>query len=155
MPNLGPVIRGEKSALLWAPTHNTDGLEYTGSRYPAFDSAFGRTGAIIVAPERLRVRRQSSAEGADAFYATGVSGIEWWFGHLKVAPATGSWFDKGEKMGNVAWISPADGGPHLHAGLDCRKLIGKDLKWGRNGNGPDYTFGSPTIGQQLAKELAA
>lgn len=159
VPDLGPVIRGDKPVLLWVPTHNTDGLEYTGSRYPAFDSAFGRVGAVIVAPERLRVRRQSSADGADAFYATGVSTIEWWFGHLVSAPATGRWFERGEQMGKVARIAASDGGPHLHAGMDCRKLIGRDLLYGgqrKPSDRPrDYTFGSPTIGVQLAKALAA
>ena len=154
VPALGPALRGDKSVLLWAPTHNTDGLEYTGSKYPAFDSGFSQPGRIIVAPERLRVRRQSSAAGADAFYATGVSTIEWWFGHLVHAPATNRWFNQGEAMGEIARIAMADGGPHLHTGMDCRKLIGRDLRWGRNGNGPDYTFGSPTVGVQLAKALA-
>lgn len=156
VPNLGPVLKGDKSLLLWVPTHQTDGLfRGTGSHYPAFDSGFGQVGRTIVAPERLKVRRQSSAAGADAFYATGVSKIEYWFGHLVRAPATGTWFDQGDSMGVIARIAMSDGGPHFHTGLDCRKLIGKDLKWGRRGNGPDYTFGSPTYGQQLAKELAS
>lgn len=157
IPNLGPVVRGDKPVLLWVPTHNTDGLEYTGSRYPAFDSAFGRVGAVLVAPERLRVRRQSSADGADAFYATGVSTIEWWFGHIVTAPATGRWFDRGEPMGKVARIAASDGGPHLHTGMDCRKLIGRDLLYGgqrKPSDRPrDYTFGSPPVGVQLKAAL--
>lgn len=155
VPNLGPVLQGDKSVLLWVPTHNTDGLDYTGSHYPAFDSGFGETGRVVIAPERMRVRRQSSADGADAFYATGVSGIEWWFGHIVSSPATGRWFNKGDRVSTIARISAADGGPHLHVGMDCRRLIGRDLRWGRRGNGPDYTFGSPTIGKQLAAALAA
>lgn len=156
MPVLGPVLKGDKSLLLWVPTHETGGLHpITGSYYPAFDSGFGQVGRTIVAPERLRVRRQSSAAGADAFYATGASSIEYWFGHLVRAPATGTWFDKGGAMGTIARIAQSDGGPHFHCGLDCRKLIGHDLVWGRTGHGPDYTFGSPTYGQQLAKALIA
>lgn len=157
VPNLGPVLKGDKSVLLWVTTHQTAGLhKLTGSYYPAFDSGFGQVGRAIVAPERLRVRRQSSAAGADAFYATGLGSlIEWWFGHLVSAPATGRVFERGEQMGTIARIAQSDGGPHFHAGLDCRKLIGHDLKWGRNGNGPDYTFYKHTIGQQLALELAA
>lgn len=155
VPNLGPVLKGDKSLLLWVPTHETGGLfPITASHYPAFDSGFGQTGRTIVAPERLRVRKQSSAAGADAFYATGASTIEYWFGHLVHAPATGVWFDRGDEMGVIAHIGQADGGPHFHTGLDCRKLIGRDLAWGRTGHGPDYTFGSPTYGQQLARALA-
>lgn len=155
VPNLGPVLKGDKSLLLWVPTHETGGLfPITNSHYPAFDSGFGQTGREIVAPERLVVRKQSSAAGADAFYATGASTIEYWFGHLVQAPATGVWIDRGEHMGTIAHISQSDGGPHFHCGLDCRKLIGHDLKWGRTGHGPDYTFGSPTYGQQIAQALA-
>jgi len=156
VPNLGPVVRGDKSVLLWAPTHNTDGVKRrTGSDYPAFDSAFGEVGAVVVAPERLKVTRQSSAQGADAFYATGVSGLRYWFGHIVSSPATGTWVDKGQRISVVARIAAADGGPHLHLGIDARNVIGRELRWGRNGRGPDYTFGSPTIGKQLAAALAA
>jgi hypothetical protein len=89
VPNLGPVLKGDKSLLLWVPTHETGGLfPITNSHYPAFDSGFGQNGREIVAPERLVVRKQSSAAGADAFYATGASTIEYWFGHLVQAPAT-------------------------------------------------------------------
>ena len=56
VPNLGPVLKGDKSLLLWVPTHQTDGLfRGTGSHYPAFDSGFGQVGRTIVAPERLKV----------------------------------------------------------------------------------------------------
>lgn len=164
VPDLGPVVRGDKPLLLWAPTHNTDGLLHSpnvpkanggnGSNYPAFDSAFGGTGRVVTAPERLRVTGQSSAEGADAFYALGLSGIGYWFGHIVSSPATGHWFDRGERLGQVAKIAMSDGGPHLHVGMDTRRLIGHDLEWGAHGNGPDYTFGSPTVGVQLAKALA-
>jgi hypothetical protein len=163
VPGFGPVIKGEKPMGLWAPTHNTDGLHgnpkhgcHDGkSWYPAFDSAFGRAGAVILAPERLIVKCQSSAAGADAFYADGASGLEYWFGHLVSAPATGRTLERGEQISRVARISARDGGPHLHVGIDARRLLGRDLLWGRNGRGPDYTFGSPTIGQQLAAALAA
>lgn len=157
VPALGPMLQGDKSALLWVPTHNTDGLEYTGSRYPAFDSGFGQTGHVVIAPERMRVRRQSSAAGADAFYATGASEIEWWIGHIVSAPATGRWLDKGDRISTIARIAASDGGPHLHTGMDCRKLVGHDLLYGgqrKPSDRPrDYTFGSPPIGAQLAAGL--
>lgn len=165
IPDLGPVIKGDKSLMLWTPTHETAGLFNSphvpkanggnGSHYPAFDSAFGRVGAVIVAPEDLRVTGQSSAAGADAFYALGVSKLAYWFGHLQSAPATNRKFEKGEPMGKVARIAQADGGPHFHCGVDGRRLMGRDFRWGRNGTGPDYTFGSPTYGRQLALALAA
>ena len=150
VPNLGPVLYGGKPVLLEAPTHNTDGLfERTGSHYPAFD--FGWiAGLEVLAPEDLHVTDQSSAMGADAFYATGVSGLKYWFGHIVKAPANGVRFEKGNMLSRIALIPGAD---HGHLGIDARALIHKDLKWGRNGNGPDYSFGSPTIGAQLAKEL--
>lgn len=156
VPHLGPIVRGDKSVLLWAPTHKTAGLhEVTGFWYPAFDSAFGGAGRVVIAPERMKVTKQSSAAGADAFYATGVSGIDWWIGHIISSPATGTWLDKGERISTIARIAASQGGPHLHTALQTTKLIGRELMWGRNGNGPDYSFGSPTIGQQLAKALAA
>jgi hypothetical protein len=148
VPNLGPVIYGSKPILLESPTHNTDGLfQRTGSEYPAFD--FGWiAGMEVLAPENLTVTDQSSAMGADAFYATGVSGLKYWFGHIVKAPATGVRFEKGNMLSRIALIPGAD---HGHLGIDARTLIGKDLKWGRNGNGPDYTFGAPTIGVQLTR----
>lgn len=162
IPNLGPIVLGDKSLLLWVPTHNTDGIfghpnaHHDGkSYYPAFDSAFGGTGRKVIAPESLTIAGQSSADGADAFYATGVSGLKYWVGHVVSSPATGRKFLKGEVISTIARIAASDGGPHLHWGIDARPLIGRDFKWGRNGNGPDYTFGSPTIGQQLAAALAA
>lgn len=159
VPDLGPILRGDKSVLLWVPTHDTDGLDFTGSQYPAFDSGFSQPGRTVIAPERMRVRRQSGAAGADAFYATGISTIEWWIGHIVKAPATGRWLNRGDVISTIARIAASQGGPHLHTALDCRKLIGRDLLYGgqkKPSDRPrDYTFGSPTIGVQLAKALAA
>ena len=137
VPNLGPVIYASKPILLESPTHNTDGLfQRTGSEYPAFD--FGWiAGMEVLAPENLVVTDQSSAMGADAFYATGVSGLKYWFGHIVKAPANGVRFEKGNMVSRIALIPGAD---HGHLGIDARPLIQRDLKWGRNGNGPDYTW---------------
>ena len=150
VPNLGPVVADGLSVLLMSPTHETSGVGY-----PAFDTAFGQAGRAVVAPEALTVTRDSSAKGGDAFYAKGASGILYWFGHVDRAPAVGTRFRRGGQLARVAMISKADGGPHCHLGLDVRPLIGKHLAWGRTGSGPPYTFGSPTIGAQLAKELEA
>lgn len=148
VPALGPCLEGDRSMLEYAPTHNTDGVP----DYPAFDAGFGQAGRWVIAPELLTVQRQSGAQGGDAVFAIGKSGISYWIGHIGVAPATGKTFRKGERIARVADQSGTD---HVHWGLDVRPLTGKGLKYGRNGNGPDYTFGSPSIGKQLAAMLEA
>lgn len=151
VPQLGPVAEDGLSLLLLAPTHDTDGLfARTGSKYPAVDTEFGQIGRWAVAPEPLTITDQSSSQGGDAFYALGASGLKYWFGHLDRSPATGTKFRKGQRLGRIASTAR----PHLHVGIDARPLIGRDLKYGANGNGPDYTWGSPTIGAQLTKMLA-
>lgn len=151
IPNLGPVIPGGKPILLEAPTHNTDGLvARTGSEYPAFDFGW-RAGLEVLAPEPLEVTRQSSAQGADAFYAVGESTLGYWLGHIVSAPATGRRFARGAVVARIAAIPGID---HGHLGIDARPLIGHDMTWGKP-VGRDYTFGGPTIGQQLTKALAA
>ena len=149
VPALGPVLEGSATTMLqYSPTHNTDGVPF----YPAFDAGFGQAGRWIIAPELLTVTKQSGAMGGDAIYATGKSGIDYWIGHIGTAPATGRTFRKGER---IARIADQTGTDHVHWGLDTRPLTGKSLKYGRNGNGPDYSWGSPSIGKQLAAELAA
>lgn len=148
VPQLGPVLEDGLPMLLMAPTHNTDGVP----NYPAFDTGFGQAGRWILAPEFLTVTRQSGAAGGDAVYATGRSGIDYWIGHIGVAPATGRTFRKGEQIARIADQAGTD---HVHWGLDTRPLTGRTLLYGRNGNGPDYTWGSPTIGAQLAAALEA
>ena len=147
VPALGPVLEDGLSILLLAPTHNTDGVP----NHPAFDTGFGQAGRWVLAPELLTVQRQSGAQGGDAFYALGKSGIGYWIGHIGISPATGKTFGKGERMARIADQSGTD---HVHVGMDGRPLIGKNLLYGANGNGPDYTWGSPTIGAQLAKGMA-
>jgi hypothetical protein len=82
----------------------------------------------------------------------GRSGIHYWIGHIGVAPATGRTFKKGERIARIADQSGTD---HVHWGVDVRALTGRSLLYGRTGSGPDYTWGSPTIGQQLASVLEA
>lgn len=147
VPNLGPVLEGAVSILQSSPTHDTDGVP----NHPAFDAGFGQAGRWVIAPEKMTVTEQSGAIGGDAFYAVGVSKIEYWFGHIGISPATGRVFAKGERLARIADQANTD---HVHVGMDVRPLTGKSLLYGRDGNGPDYTWGSPTIGEQLAKELA-
>jgi hypothetical protein len=144
VPPLGPVLEDGLDILLLAPTHNTDGVPH----HPAFDTGFGQAGRWVIAPEKLTVTRQSNALGGDAVFAAGVSGIDYWIGHISPAPGTGRTFRKGERLARIANQAATD---HVHWGLDVRRLIGKDLLYGANGNGPDYTWGSPTIGAQLAR----
>lgn len=150
VPSLGPLWRGGKSVLLHQLTHETGGIPL----YPAFDDAFV-PGRVIIAPEQLEITKSSSSHPGDAFYALGRCDIEWWFGHLVSAPAVGRKFRKGEKIGVVLDHS-IGGGPHVHAGVNVERLLGKgkQLEYGRNGNGPPYTWGSPTVGEQLRKALA-
>ena len=149
VPALGPVLEDGLPILLLAPTHNTDGVP----NHPAFDAGFGQAGRWVLAPEFLTVTQQSSAQGGDAVYAKGRSGINYWIGHISPAPATGRQFKKGERMSRVADQAGTD---HVHWGLDVRALTGGvGLAYGRDGDGPDYTWGSPTIGAQLTKLMAA
>ncbi len=143
VPDLGPLYIGGASVLNHQLTHNTDGIPY----YPAYDDGwvYGRT---VLAVENLVVREASSADYGDAFYAAGASKIDYWYGHLIVAPSVGREFKKGEAVGKIG-MQPT---PHVHLGMDARPLVGQTLLYGANGHGPDYSFGSPTVGTQL-KEL--
>jgi hypothetical protein len=146
VPALGPILEGDQSMLMYSPTHNTDGVP----GYPAFDAGFGQAGRWILAPEAITVTRQSGAQGGDAVFATGASRIEYWIGHIGAAPATGTKFAKGARIARIADQAGTD---HVHWGLDTKPLTGQNLKYGRNGDGPDYTYGSPTIGVQLGRML--
>lgn len=148
VPAFGPVIRGGRQMGLEDPTHNTDGIPH----YPAFDTGFGMKGLAVLAPEALTITDDtSSAQGGDAFYAKGASGLLYWFGHIVNVPKQGTKFRKGQQLTTIADQSGTD---HLHVGIDARGVIGQDLKYGKNGNGPDYTHGSPAIAAQLQKGMA-
>lgn len=146
VPALGPLRRGGPSLLTYQLTHNTDGIP----RYPALDENWG-TGAIAIAPEPLVViPPYTSADPGAAFYARGVSKIEYWIAHLTRSPKIGTRFAKGQEVGrSVAIVGDDD--EHTHWGINVEQLFGDgvQLKYGKNGNGPDYTFGSPAIGEQL------
>lgn len=144
VPDLGPVVSGGKSVLDQDLTHTTGGID----GYPAFDDGF-RAGAVVIAPEPLTVTRLSSARRRDgnpngkAFYATGASGIRYWFGHVEQIPAVGEKLAKGARLGLVSANHEA---PHLHVGIDASALVGRQLQ-----HHTDYTHGGATVGKQLAQ----
>jgi len=144
VPDLGPVFMGEESILFWRLTHNTDGIPH----YPAKDGGW-RAGRSVIAPETIVVTDQSGSQGGDAFYASGASTIEYWFGHLVRAPATGTKILKGLPVGTIANIPWSDGGPHLHLGINAAPLIGHDLMHTDYGHQE-----AATVGRQLAIALA-
>lgn len=138
VPNLGPIKAGGRSVLQQDCTHITDGLGW-----PAFDD-IGPPGTSVIAPEDVLVYDSTSnAQGGDAFYVEGVSGIRYWVAHITTVPAQGRRFKKGEKM---TTISSQHKVPHVHLGIDARKLLnGKHLR-----THYDYSHGAPLIGTQLA-----
>jgi len=151
LPLIGPVYNGGDSLLDYQLTHKTSGIEF----YPAFDTAFSE-GMAIIAPENLLVSRSSSSRPGLAFYCIGSWKLKYWFGHLDRTHDAGKRFKKGELIGKVCRNS-IGGGPHTHVGVNVEELIGRgnQLKYGKTGNGPDYTFGSPSIRKQLIEFLEA
>lgn len=148
VPAFGPIRRGGKSLLTYQLTHNTDGIPL----FPAFDENWG-LGTISIAPEPLTViAPYTSSNPGAAFYARGASKIEYWIGHLTRSPSIGTRFVKGQEIGRSVAQAGAE---HTHWGVNVEALLGKgkQLKYGRNGNGPDYTYGSPAIGVQLRDAL--
>jgi hypothetical protein len=150
MPDLGPLYAGGPSLLDYAPTHSTSNIPL----FPAFDTAF-KAGMPIMAPETITVdTKDSSAYPGEALYATGNSGLRYWFGHLDKDWPLGTRIAKGAVIARVLDHN-IGGGPHVHVGVNVERLLGsgQQLKWGRYGNGPNYTWGSPTIREQLAAAL--
>jgi len=149
IPIFGPVYNGGDSLLHYQLTHETSNIDY----YPAFDTAFSE-GMAILAPEPLLVSRSSSSKPGLAFYAIGSWKLKYWFGHLDRTHAAGKRFKKGELIGRVCHNN-VGGGPHCHIGINVEELMGRNhqLKYGKNGNGPNYTFGSPNIGKQIIEFL--
>lgn len=158
VPDLGPLYRDGASVLLHQLTHNTDAPADPSDSaydlaefYPAYDDGW-IAGRWVLAVEDLVVTKASSARPGDAFYATGKSRLRYWYGHLIQAPSVGREFRKGEVVGAIAY--QPNGSSHVHLGIDARPLIGHRLLFGANGNGPDYTYGSPTVGVQLREALS-
>ena len=142
MPNLGPLWRGGKSVLDHDLTHPTGGIPL----YPALDDAFV-AGREILAPEAMTVTRASSSRPGSAFYATGRSGLKYWFGHLSSSPRVGTRFRKGQVVGRVLYHT-VGGGPHVHLGINAEAFLGKGRELVHRTN---YTHGAPTVREQLKK----
>lgn len=148
--NVGPVTKPGASLLDMSLTHATMGIPL----FPAVDLAWG-AGVPIYAPEGVVVdTHDTSASPGDAVFLTGVSGLRYWIGHLVQGNyPLGKRFAKGSIIGRTINQSGTD---HGHVGVNAEKFLGrgKQLKYGRTGNGPDYTTGSPRIRTQLlATEL--
>lgn len=138
--DLGPMYPGGASVLAHDLTHATSGVLL----YPAFDDCFSQ-GKTIIAPERIEVTRDSSANPGDACYADGDSGLRYWIGHLTQAPKVGAVIERGDSIGTVA-VNTVGGGPHVHVGVNVERLWGSGTQMAHHTN---YTHGAPTIGAQL------
>jgi hypothetical protein len=147
VPNLGPTFAGGKSVLKQDLTHRTSGLPLngTGSLWPAFDDAFA-TGINIIAPEDLEVYQASSSHPGDACYCHGKSKIDWWFGHLVIAPDVGTKIPKGKAFAKTC-PNNLGGGPHVHVAVNVERLWGKGKALTHK---TTYSHGAPLIGDQLA-----
>lgn len=146
IPNLGKLTQNGRDLSDLRLTHRSSGFPNPGhpdSVFPAIDAGWV-TGLDVYAVEDMKVTQASSANVGDAFYAMGESDIEYWYGHLIIAPAVGRSFQKGEKVGDIA---PHPNGAHVHMGMNAKRLIGRDLTYG-------YSLGIPTVGQQLEAELS-
>lgn len=142
---IGPVTAGGASLLDMSLTHKTSGI----ALYPAIDLAWG-AGVPIIAPEFVTVHfKDSSANPGEAVYLKGRSGMKYWLGHIDRDYTLGTTLAKGTFIGKTVQQPP--GKSHGHLGVNAEAFLGagKQLLYGRDGNGPDYTLGAPTIRNQL------
>lgn len=140
VPLLGPIRTGGKSVLKHDCTHYT-----TGVGWPAFDDS-DDPGTAVIAPEALIVYDNTSgAQGGDAFYARGASGMLYWIAHITYVPRQGATFKKGQKMTTISRDHPR---PHVHLAINSVPLIGHHLI-----SRTDYSHGAPLIGVQLTRAL--
>jgi hypothetical protein len=149
LPNLGPLYAGAPNTLDFDFTHMTSGLGW-----PAFDIALsGDPGPStgILAPELLTVdTKDSHATPGEAFYATGLSGIRWWFAHLDRDWPLGTKLAKGVLIGKTV-VTTIGGGTHSHVACNLIPVTGKHARYGANGDGPDYTHGPYTLRTELQR----
>ncbi|GIV03990.1 MAG: hypothetical protein KatS3mg015_2820 [Fimbriimonadales bacterium] len=144
--DIGPVTAGGPSLLDMSLTHKTSGIPL----FPAVDLAWG-AGIPIYAPETLTIdTKDTSANPGNAVYATGRSGLRYWIGHIDRDWPLGTVLAKGSLIGKTV-SQPDPKKNHAHIGVNAEALLGKgkQFKYGRDGNGPDYTLGAPTIREQL------
>jgi peptidoglycan hydrolase-like protein with peptidoglycan-binding domain len=140
VPELGPIVAGGHNIVDMRLTHETDGI----AGYPAFDDGWV-AGRHVVAPERVTITEQSGAQGGDAFYAKGDSGMRYWIGHVLAAPPSGRTYTRGQTIATLANLPSYQGGPHVHLGCNARSL-GVELHATGYGAGP-------TLGDQLRAGL--
>lgn len=143
--NIGPITKPGASLLDYSLTHKTDGINL----FPAVDLAWG-SGVSLYAPEACIIdTKDTSASPGEAIYLTLASGIRLWIGHLQTDHPIGKRFAKGALLGKTAYQPNKKA--HGHVGVNAEKYLGRgrQLKYGRTGNGPDYTTGSPRIRTQL------
>jgi hypothetical protein len=149
LPALGPVQPGGVSLLDMSLTHKTSGIPL----FPAIDTAWGGGGGVtVIAPERCTVdTKDTSSSPGEAVYLTGASKLRHWVGHLDRDWPLGHVFKKGAVIGKTLPIPGQS--DHAHWGVNAEAFLGagKQLLYGRDGDGPDYTLGAPTIGAQLAR----
>lgn len=149
LPDLGPLYAGAKNTLDWDFTHMTTGLGW-----PAFDVALtGDPGpsTVVLAPERMTVdTKDSSSSPGEAFYATGRSGIRWWFAHLMDDHPLGKVFQKGDVIGRTLRTT-VGGGTHMHVAVNLIPVTGRHARYGRDGDGPNYTHGPYTLRTELSR----
>lgn len=148
VPSLGPLYMGGASVLNHSLTHNTDGIP----SFPAYDDGWiaGRT--VLAVEDMLVDTEHTSSNPGSAFYATGQSKIRYWYGHLTDSPPLGREFKKGDQVGRI--YNQGSEKSHIHLGINAEPLIDHSLLYGANGHGPDYTYGSPTVGAQLSEALS-
>jgi hypothetical protein len=149
VPNLGPITPGGASILGFDFTHMTTGLGW-----PAFDTLLtGDPGPsmVVIAPEAITIdTKDSSSSPGEAFYATGASGLRYWFAHLKDDHPLGKKFAKGAKIGDTL-PTTVGGGTHLHLAVNLIPVTGRHARYGRDGNGPNYTHGPYTLRRELER----
>lgn len=149
VPALGPVQPGGVSLLNMSLTHPTSSIPL----FPAVDTAWGGGGGVtVIAPEDCVVdTKDTSSSPGEAVYLKGLSTLRFWIGHLNRDWPLGHRFKKGDEIGTTLPIPGQS--DHAHWGVNAEALLGKgkELLWGRTGNGPPYTLGAPTVGAQLRK----
>lgn len=146
VPNLGPILRGGLSVLAHDLTHDTSGL----ALFPAFDE-MGSPGTPVIAPEDMVIdTKLSHSNPGLAIYATGKSGLRYWFGHLDRQQPLGKKFKKGEVFAEIG-ENHIGGGPHCHCGVNAEAILGKGKELLHKHG---YQHGAPTVGVQLRAALA-
>jgi hypothetical protein len=148
-PDLGAVYPGGKSVLDEKLTHATGGLPL----YPAVDTNW--RALRVIAPEGGMVTRHSGGGSLGfSLYLTGDSGLKYYFQHMNEAGrAPLGRLKKGGKIGTVGSAKdfPDVNVAHNHVGINAEAILGagKQLKYGKTGNGPQYTLGASTVRKQL------